>query len=74
MWAGLSALLAGSSVCPCCGKPACPGGAFSAAVLGGLLTILFHAPRRLWRAVRALTVRIRSGADPGERAAETNRT
>ncbi|MFP3937137.1 MAG: hypothetical protein ACLFVW_02255 [Phycisphaerae bacterium] len=49
MWSGLFALISGSSVCPCCGKPACPAGAFSAWLLGGMLTAGFYLPRRLWR-------------------------
>jgi len=50
-WGGLFALLAGGSVCPCCGTPTCPGGAASAGALSGLVAILLYLPRWLWRAV-----------------------
>jgi len=44
-WAGLFALLAGGSVCPCCGTPTCPGGAGSAGILSGLVAVPLFVPR-----------------------------
>jgi len=48
-WGSLFVLLAGGSVCPCCGTPTCPGGAAGAGLLSGLVAVLLHVPRRFVR-------------------------
>jgi hypothetical protein len=65
-WGGLFALLAGGSVCPCCGTPTCPGGAASAGLLSGLVAILLFVPR--WLA-RRLSRALRRGTGPSESGA-----
>ena len=59
-WAGLFALLAGGSVCPCCGTPTCPGGAASAGILSGLVAVPLFVPQ--W--VRLLGRHARRSGDP----------
>ena len=78
-WGGLFALLAGGSVCPCCGTPTCPGGAASAGLLSGLVAMLLYLSRWLCRRVvtvmrrRSPTVEDRAVESPSE-VPETNRT
>ena len=51
-WGSLFALLAGGSVCPCCGTTTCPGGLFSAGILSGLVAVVLFVPRLLRRLLR----------------------
>jgi hypothetical protein len=65
-WGGLFTLLAGGSVCPCCGTPTCPGGAASAGLLSGIVAVLLFVPR--WLA-RRLSRALRRGAGQVESVA-----
>ena len=47
-WAVLTALLAGTAACPCCGQPACPGGAGLAGVLGAVGAVALEKMRVLF--------------------------
>ena len=62
-WGGLFALLAGGSVCPCCGTATCPGGAASAGILSGVVAILLFVPRWLCRMLRRHN---KDAATPGQ--------
>ena len=45
-WGSFAALLAGTTNCPCCGRPGCPTGAASAVLLGGIFAALISLFKR----------------------------
>ena len=55
-WVGLFVLLSATgSVCPCCGKPTCPGGVLGSGLLSGLAAGLLYLPRAVVRLLRRIS-------------------